>query len=74
MSAVFTSRPENYKRNISEGRRTVAHPAILTGPEATEPGVVIFAAGRLRMVLPAADAIRVADAIVDALETVQETA
>lgn len=71
--SIFTSRPDQYRRNISEGRRTYAYAACLTGPDGTEPGVVIFAAGKLRMVLPATDALRIADAIVDALETIEET-
>ena len=70
---TFISRPEHYKRNISAGRSTHAYPATLSGPTGTEPGVVIFSSGLLRMVLAATDALRLADNIVDAIETTQET-
>lgn len=66
---MFISRPQHYDHNHSESRRVSAAPAQLTTPNGTtEPGVLIRSAQYIKFVLPASEALRIANQIADAVE------
>jgi hypothetical protein len=65
----FTSSPDQYERNVLDGRGSYALPAHITRPDGgIIPGAAIFIGGRLKGVLPAKHATALADQIIDALE------
>lgn len=64
----FVSRPHTYGMNVEDGRQVSAGPALLTSPSGQEPGVIIRRGSRIAYVIPAEDAIRLANDIADAVE------
>jgi hypothetical protein len=70
----FISKPDNYPNNIRDGADITAGPAYLTGPAGQEPGVVIRNGFRIRSIIPAAQAIRLANEIADAVEAAERNA
>lgn len=66
---MFIGTAGNYALNTRQGASFNAKPAALATPTGTlEPGVVIRSLGKVHGVLPAADALRLATEIADALE------
>ncbi|MGB3733150.1 hypothetical protein [Microbacterium sp.] len=64
---LFTSKPEFYKRNVQAGSDAGAGPAVLTTPDGrTERGVLIGGLTPHPVVIPRAEAIRLATEIADA--------
>lgn len=70
----FVSKPHNYATNIMEGSTIAALPAWLTAPDGREPGIIIRAGYQIRAVIPTADALRLANEIVDAVEKLERGA
>lgn len=73
MIRPFYSKPGNYPDNIQEGKDIGASAAFLSSPQGPEPGVVIRAGFRIKAVIPAADALRLANEIADAVEAAERT-
>lgn len=66
---MFLSGPDHYASNINHARNTKAGPATLTAPSGEQqPAVVLFKKGKIYGVLPAAEALRLANELADALE------
>jgi hypothetical protein len=66
---VFLSSPEYYASNINQARITNAAAATLTAPGGErQPAVVLYKKGKIYGVLPAAEALRLANEIADAIE------
>jgi len=63
---AFETHPDFYARNVADGRTLCARPATLANGARQEPGVAIFASGRLLAVVPERDALRLAHEIADA--------
>jgi hypothetical protein len=71
---LFISKPENYNLNISEGAALRAEPALLSGYDGRENGVVIRGGHRVKFVITTAQALRLANEIADAVEVVERAA
>ena len=66
----FIAGPERWEQNVSDGRTATAIPAKLTHPDGQhEPGIAINVGDRPRIVIPTADAIRLAHTIADVATT-----
>jgi hypothetical protein len=74
MNRPFISKPENYSGNLREGADMSAGPAYLTGPRGREPGVILREGKRILGIVPAAQAIRLANEIADAVEAAERNA
>lgn len=71
---LFVSKPENYQFNTLEGAETHAQPAWLSGPQGREPGIIVRSGHRIKFIIPAAEAIRIANEIADAVEEIERAA
>lgn len=66
---MFLSSPEYYASNVKQARITNAAPAALITPDGErQPAVVLYKRGKIHGVLPAAEALRLAHEIADAIE------
>lgn len=71
MTRTFISKPVNYRSNVSEGLSVEAGPAHLTSPDGHENGVVIRCGRAIKLVIPAREAIRLANEIADSIEALE---
>ncbi|WP_455835386.1 hypothetical protein [Pseudarthrobacter siccitolerans] len=67
----FISHSYTYGRNVEDGRQIQAGTAWLTSPKGQEPGVIIRRGSHISFVIPAADAIRLANEIADAVDALE---
>lgn len=70
----FVSRPHTYGMNVADGKHVSAGPATLTSPTGPEPGIIIRRGSQIHFVIPAEDAIRLANEIADAVEAHDQAA
>ncbi|MGB3375052.1 MAG: hypothetical protein WBA87_07935 [Microbacterium sp.] len=69
-SGPFRARAEFYERNVKDGHMLTAGRAVLSTPGGrVEPGVLIYGIGQGHVVVPRAEAIRLATEIADAART-----
>jgi hypothetical protein len=71
---VFISKPENYDANLQEGAEVSAGRAWLSSPAGPIPGIIVRRDNYIRFVIPAADALRLANEIADAVEEMESAA
>lgn len=71
MNRPFISKPDSYAVNVQDGIDINAFAALLTAPEGREPAVVVRSGSRIRFIIPAIDAIRLANEIADAVEAAE---
>lgn len=65
---MFASGEEHYNRNVRDAAGFIAAPARIRTPDGgQEPGLVIWGHRAIRAVLPATEALRLANQIADAL-------
>lgn len=65
---MFISQPRHYEFNAKQAASYTAAPAVLIAGDGTqEPGVVLHSLHTIQGVLPAAEALRLANEIADAL-------
>ena len=65
---MFISHTAHYAKNLLQAGTYAAQPAILSAPGGNqEPAVVLFKTRQITGVLPAAEALRLANEIADAL-------
>lgn len=65
---MFKSRPDHHQLNIRQAASYRAQPGLLLTPTGgQEPGVVLRSSGLIQGVLPATEALRLANEIADAL-------
>lgn len=65
---MFISQPRHYEFNTKQATSYTAAPAALRAMDGSqEPGVVLHSLHTIRAVLPAAEALRLANEIADAL-------
>jgi hypothetical protein len=67
----FISKPENFAVNVQDGLDINAFAALLTAPEGSVPGIIVRSGPRIRFIIPAHDAIRLANEIADAVEAAE---
>lgn len=66
---MFVSKPEYYWSNLDDAQNAHAKQAILTAADgSTEPAVAIFNDRRLKFILPAHEALRLANQIANTLQ------
>lgn len=65
---MFISKPDHYGVNTRQAASYTAGPALLSAPTGEhEPAVILHSLGNIRGVLPAPEALRLANEIADAL-------
>lgn len=64
---MFISSPQFYASNLEDARSTHARPAVLSSQHSQQPAVAIFIGRRMKVIMPHADAVRVATQIIDAM-------
>lgn len=65
---MFISASERYDKNVRQALSYTAAPAVMTRRDGQqEPGVILHSLKNIRGVLPAAEALRLANEIADAL-------
>lgn len=65
---MFIAKPDRHEANVLKASTYNAKPGILTAPSGEqEPGVVLRGNGAIHVVLPAPEALRLANEIADAL-------
>lgn len=70
----FTSHPTHHETNVREGLELRAVAALMADDYGRkEPAVAVFAGQRIRFVIPTAQALRIANEIADAVETVERS-
>lgn len=66
---MFISQPSRHSFNVRQAPTINAKPALLTAPDGSkEPAVVLFSSFQVQGVMPAAEALRVANEIADAVD------
>lgn len=66
---MFLSHSHHHDTNVADGKRLEAKPAAITRPDGGRiPAIAVFSGFSLKFCIPLEDALRVADAIVDAAE------
>lgn len=73
---MFKSRrPQHYEFNVKQAESYHAWPTtIATTDRSYVPGVVLYALGRIRAVMPTAEALKLANSIADAIDEHREAA
>lgn len=72
---IFTTYPQNYPKNHSDGENLRVVPArIKYSEDGATPGVVIFVHNKVTLALTAEHAYNLANGIADALETAERDA
>lgn len=72
---MFKSRPQHYEFNVKQAESYHARPAtIATTDGSYVPGVVLYALGHIRAVMPTEAARKLANSITDAIDEHREAA